>query len=73
MRLELGLSARKTLALRFQFHKGAIRTSAARVASGGAAAFQFHKGAIRTAQMMPSDFSYVFQFHKGAIRTFFLW
>ena len=47
VQLEHGLSARKTLALRFQFHKGTIRTLYA-LGLIAAYLFQFHKGTIRT-------------------------
>ena len=70
MRLEhtfgLGLSD----LYKFQFHKGAIRTSGRYVKRPVVRRFQFHKGAIRTKHnYLFLIIIVIFQFHKGAIRT----
>ena len=55
---------------KFQFHKGAIRTSLLRFENFNFALFQFHKGAIRTLLEPVYGLPELpFQFHKGAIRT----
>ena len=56
--------------MRFQFHKGAIRTLGDWRYQPLGQLFQFHKGAIRTT--LPTilcNLVPLFQFHKGAIRT----
>ena len=56
--------------LKFQFHKGAIRTLSVNMRLKNNTQFQFHKGAIRTYYESPEGFAGGFQFHKGAIRTY---
>ena len=56
--------------LRFQFHKGTIKTRHHRYTLYHFPKFQFHKGTIKTitAQLLvPADM--LFQFHKGTIKT----
>ena len=55
---------------KFQFHKGAIRTTIPMKNTSLCFLFQFHKGAIRTNIAVGLASGLVlFQFHKGAIRT----
>ena len=61
---------KKTLTLKFQFHKGAIRTTNIEIRGIGHYNFNSIKVRLelRTCQVWTALFS-VFQFHKGAIRT----
>ena len=62
--------------LRFQFHKGSIRTRFGYVnKNDDYSQFQFHKGSIRTLHVFHPDVysCRVFQFHKGSIRTVVVW
>ena len=56
--------------LKFQFHKGTIKTKRGTPRSCCANQFQFHKGTIKTkekyGEIKPS---WIFQFHKGTIKT----
>ena len=70
VQLEHASSSEQDALLKFQFHKGTIRTGAAAGAAAGGVPFQFHKGTIRTfhtkrVYRLPR----LFQFHKGTIRT----
>ena len=57
--------------MRFQFHKGTIRTEQGRADAAQHILFQFHKGTIRTFKRQNYVLFHisVFQFHKGTIRT----
>ena len=48
VRLELKKTAHKKTFIRFQFHKGTIRTLSRQTISNYIEQFQFHKGTIRT-------------------------
>ena len=48
MRLEHLLLQGNEIVIKFQFHKGAIRTSEEFMSVMGFVSFQFHKGTIRT-------------------------
>ena len=47
------------MSLKFQFHKGAIRTSFIAAAVASFLMFQFHKGAIRTILVQVSIFMFL--------------
>ena len=56
--------------MRFQFHKGTIRTFCCKFTTSLSQAFQFHKGTIRTKfKCLIMYYLKLFQFHKGTIRT----
>ena len=56
--------------LRFQFHKGTIKTRNLLRAVRLSQAFQFHKGTIKTSAKLPNFIqTSEFQFHKGTIKT----
>ena len=63
-----------TNTVRFQFHKGTIKTMEQEENANIAwRTFQFHKGTIKTSvlnQIMVQQ--YEFQFHKGTIKTLFV-
>ena len=63
-----------SLASKFQFHKGTIRTCCPPCAGRNLHQFQFHKGTIRTGVCTASkNDEATFQFHKGTIRTWLQW
>ena len=73
MRLERQKPIWLTGVIKFQFHKGAIRTLRKISQKALSMIFQFHKGAIRTEYFMFLPLNLIsFQFHKGAIRTLHL-
>ena len=51
MRLEQEAGLNPNLLMKFQFHKGAIRTEVVDSFNPGIVLFQFHKGAIRTREL----------------------
>ena len=58
------------LAMKFQFHKGTIKTGFRNDRRYDADIFQFHKGTIKTVcHLRPSWCLHAFQFHKGTIKT----
>ena len=70
VRLKHNVQAILPMSVRFQFHKGTIKTKAIRRKINGGYKFQFHKGTIKT-YLLGYYFlcCYVFQFHKGTIKT----
>ena len=56
--------------IRFQFHKGTIKTLIYALTLVGGYLFQFHKGTIKTRTVAVSrTANATFQFHKGTIKT----
>ena len=56
--------------IKFQFHKGTIKTALRKKSFYPSNKFQFHKGTIKTNEYdrFATDF-WLFQFHKGTIKT----
>ena len=57
--------------LKFQFHKGTIKTGTTRRKGSACRRFQFHKGTIKTGAVdkIGKLAHMLFQFHKGTIKT----
>ena len=59
-----------SLFLKFQFHKGTIKTEFQPKSYKSNNLFQFHKGTIKTQLTQDSAMlDKLFQFHKGTIKT----
>ena len=75
VRLRPLMAAMMNGGMKFQFHKGTIKTDTWTTAQVNAQAFQFHKGTIKTGTIKTrKQYSIrhtrrMFQFHKGTIKT----